>query len=335
MRRAAAGVAVVLLGAVGHILFAAQPAVPPCAGAERARAVMGTLARVVVCDGDDEAARAAAGAALDAIERVDRTMSLYRPDSDLSRLNRDGFPGPVALDADLVALLAESRAISEETGGRFDVTIKPLLDHYGVYAHLGFAAPPGGRAGALSRVGWRKLLVEPRAGSARFEQDGMGVDLGGVAKGFALDRAADTLRRRGVRRAVLDLGRQLYLLGPGPNPKGLWSVGIVDPQDDTRILGQIEVPEGSVATSARQALPATPGEEHPGHVLDPRRGEDFDGPPQVTVWSPSATRADALGKAILLMPRQEAERLLHRSGEAAVTVGGDGRLAFVARGRGW
>jgi thiamine biosynthesis lipoprotein len=316
--------------AAGSFAASARPAAGAggCDGLERARAVMGTTARVVVCDAAGEAAAEAASAALDAIERVDRTMSLYRPESDLSRLNREGFPGPVLLDPDLVSLLAESRTLSEETGGRFDVTVKPLMDHYGFYRDLGFEAPPDGLPGALRRVGWSRLRVDAAASTASFGAAGMGVDLGGIAKGFALDRARAVLRERGIHRALIDLGRQLMFLGPGPGPAGRWVVGIVDPRDDGRLLGEVEVPEGSLSTSAPSGrlvpAPAEAGGATPrspvGHVLDPARGAVRGGPLQATVWSPSATRADALSTALLLAGSQEARRRLQATGEAAVFV---------------
>src|SRR5262245_28970293 len=207
-RRAAAA----LLAAIPCILMclASVPgaaAGAPCEGSERVRGTMGTLVRVRICDSAAPGAEAAADAALDAIDRVDRVMSLYKPESDLSRLNRDGYAGPVAVDPWLADLLQRSIRLSSETRGRFDVTIKPLMDHYGFYKDLGFAAPPDGLRGALKATGISGLLVDRTRSEARLLRPHAGVDLGGVAKGYALDRAGAVLREHGITRAQLELGR--------------------------------------------------------------------------------------------------------------------------------
>ena len=311
--------AVPALAMVATTGLAVSSAAAPCEGPERARAVMGTLARVVVCDPvPGDGAAEAASAALDAIERVDRVMSLYRRDSDLSRLNREGYPGPVPLDVELLELLEQAQSLGRQTGGRFDITIKPLMDHYGFYKDLGFLPPEGGLAGALSRVGYGRLVVDRSAGSCFFRAPGMGVDLGGIAKGYALDRAAAALRQRGVRRGYLDLGRELLLVGEGTEAGGRWNVGIVDPLEPDALAEVIAVPEGAVSTSALFGRSASGRDGRVGHILDPARGLAEKRVLQATVWSRSATRADALSTALILMGRKEASRLLAHEGEAAV-----------------
>jgi len=300
----------------------------PCEGVERAREVMGSLARVVICNPPDEASAAeSAAAALDVFDRVDRVMSLYKPGSDLSRLNREGYPGPVVVDAALIGLLDTARALTRETHGTFDVTIKPLMDHYGFYRELGFEAPPGGLAGALALTGSDGLVVDPRTNSASFRRDGMGVDLGGIAKGFALDQAAALLRQRGVHGAILDLGRNLMFVGPGPVAQGRWLAAIADPVDSDGVAACVEVAEGALSTSSLsgRTIPIDgPGGKRVGHILDPARGAAPGSALQATVWSPSATRADALSTALLLLDARSAKRVLAARGEAAVVYRSSG-----------
>ena len=318
MRRASIVAALAVAISVGTTSSASAP----CDGVERARMVMGSLARVVVCTPGDEAeAAASASAALDAFDRVDRVMSLYKPGSDLSRLNRDGHAGPVVVAPELLRLLAISRELTKETDGAFDVTIKPLMDHYGFYRELGFAAPAGGLAGALALVGGRDLVIDSAGISVRFPRAGMGVDLGGIAKGFTLDEAAAVLRQRGVRRAFLDLGRNLMFVGEGPARGGRWPASIADPIAPDGIASCIEVPEGSLSTSStsgRTILLEGGSGKSVGHILDPSRGAVEGRIRQSTVWSPSATRADALSTAALLLDPKVTRRILARLGEAAI-----------------
>jgi thiamine biosynthesis lipoprotein len=315
-----AGVAAALFVVLGA--STTSSASSTCEGVERAREVMGSLARVVICEPLDEAAAAeSARAALDVFDRVDRVMSLYKPESDVSRLNREGHRGPVVLDPELIALLAISRELTRETGGTFDVTIKPLMDHYGFYHELGVAAPAGGLAGALALVGSEDLIVDSATSSAELRRVGMGIDLGGIAKGFALDRAADVLRRRGVRKAFLDLGRELMFVGPGPASEGRWRAAVADPRDPDGVETCVEVPEGALSTSSlsgRTVRAEGNARGSVGHILDPAHGAIPGRVIQATVWSPSATRADALSTALLLLDAGAARKVLARLGEAAL-----------------
>jgi thiamine biosynthesis lipoprotein len=315
-----------VFAAVAIAAASSAPAAAPCEGVTRAREVMGSFARVVICEPDDEAAAAvAASAALDAFDRVDRLMSLYKPESDLSRLNRDGYPGPVALDRQLIELLTIAKGMTHETGGAFDVTIKPLMDHFGFYRELGFTAPAGGLSEALALVGADGLDVDAASLSAAFHRAAMSVDLGGIAKGYALDQAAAALRERGVRRAFLDLSRNLMFIGPGPLPGGLWPAAIASPKDPDGIAACIEVPEGSLSTSSLSGRMSG----RVGHILDPRRGAIEGRVLQATVWSPSATRADALSTALLLLPEHDARVALAAGGEGAIVYRGRRKIVVA------
>lgn len=327
-RAARAALILLVLLAIGATLASGATVANPCDGVERARQVMGSLARVVVCDPEDPAKAASdASAALDVFDRVDRLMSLYKPESDLSRLNREGYPGPVALDAELIEVLDRAHKLSRETDGKFDVTIKPLMDHYGFYGDLGFAPPAGGLAGALALVGEGGLVIDRAGGAARFARSGMGVDLGGIAKGYALDVAAQALRERGVRRAFLDLGRELMFLGPGPFPGARWRAAIADPEKPGAIAACVEVEEGALSTSSTSGRTVA----GVGHILDPVRGYVPGRAAQATVWSASATRADAISTAILLLDPKAVKRMLAHHDDAAVVYGPSRRVTGPIR----
>ncbi len=327
---------VLLLTACGAAPDLPHAAPAACEGIERVRGTMGTLARVRVCDAAAPGAAESAEAALDAIDRVDRVMSLYKAESDLSRLNREGYPGPVSLDPWLIDLLARSARLSKETRGRFDVTVKPLMDHYGFYRELGFAPPPGGLRGALRATGMSGLVVDEARGEARFRRQYSGVDLGGVAKGYALDRAGEVLRQRGAGRALLELGRSFLFLGEGPADGGRWPVAIADPRVEGALAGCFLSPPGSLSSSAPSGRVIQGSEGAVGHILDPRRGAAEARALQATVWSPEGTRAEAWSKAALLLKAQSAGSRLARHGEWAILLeaGEDpaGPLSALRRG---
>lgn len=282
---------------------------------ERSRFTMGTIAMVRIealeaLEGVDQGAEgatnesvgAAAQAALDAIDEVDRAASLYRPESDLNRINANAFRRDVRAGPIVAELLAESLRLARLTRGAFDPSIKPLMDHLGFYRELGSEPDPGGLPGALRRVGWRKVILDPRTGTVRFCRPGMALDFGGIGKGYALDRAGAALKRHGILGAKVELGRSHLLMGRGENGAGLFRLGVAAPDETGQeaVRAVIRVPAGSVATSSPLAQARNVNGRLVGHIVDPRRGP-LDTPVlAATVWASTGSEADALAKAIVV-----------------------------------
>ena len=278
------------------LLLVAAALVAPVAAARaaqsRAELVMGGVATITMPD----AADAAFEAGFAALRAVDAAMSLYRPDSELVRLNRHAASHAEPVDAPLFACLERARALSAVSDGAFDVTVLPLLRAWGAYRELDYLGVV--RADA---VGWGGLVLDRDARTVRFARDGMGLDLGGIAKGFALDRARAAVAAAGVRRAVLDLSGNLALLGAGPGIG--WRVAVTDPTDPDTTVGVLTLgPDQAVSTSGnyRRAF-AHEGWRAPSHIYDPRTGRPVERDLAVTVWAPDATTADALSTALFVV----------------------------------
>jgi thiamine biosynthesis lipoprotein len=302
------------------LLLASLTAVAPAAAADgaatRATLVMGTIARITLADGADEAAFDAGFAAF---ERVDASMSLYRATSDLVRVNAHAGAHAEPVERELFDCLSRSRAMSELTDGAFDVTILPLLRAWGAYPGLDYLAPS--RADA---VGWEGLLLDPEARTVSFQRRGMGIDLGGVAKGFALDRARDAMVAGGVGTAVLDLGGELLLVGTGPD--GGWRIAVRDPKAPDASLGVLVFDRAeAVSTSGNYERDfATEGWRTPSHVFDPRTGGPVRPGLAVTVWAPDATTADGLSTALLVLGPDDAGPVLARVPDVGALFVDDG-----------
>lgn len=262
--------------------------------------------------------------ALDRIDEVDRAASLYKPESDLCRLNSGAYPGPYRCGPIVADLLEASERFVRITGGAFDPTVKPLMDQLGFYREIGSRADPGGIPGALARTGWGRLVWDAPSRTVRFLVRGMSLDFGGIAKGYALDRAAEALRSRGVRRAQLELGRSWYFIGSDPRGPGTrFPIAVAAPTSPgvEPIAGAVLVPEGSVATSSPLGQTRAAGKQLVGHIVDPRKGPVPLRVAVVVVWAPSGTDADALTKAFVLNGPQTAEALAgHARYEAAVIL---------------
>ncbi len=280
------------------------PAPPsPVVSVERARYLMGTLCTAVVAHEDSGRASVALAEALDEIDRLEGVMSLWRDDSELARLNRSAASGPVACSADLAAVLDSALIMARLTHGAFDPTIAPLMDAWDM---RGKGRVPGAAAlaSARERVGWPGLVRDVDSRTIRFARSGMAVDLGGIGKGYALDRAAATLVRLGVRRALINLGGEVMTVGAGHN------VTVAHPASRMVPVVELGVGTACVSTSGQSERGFTAGGVRHGHVLDPRTGRPAPTTASVTVVCGSATRADALATALLVMGRERAARFL-------------------------
>jgi thiamine biosynthesis lipoprotein len=235
----------------------------------------------------------AARAALDEIDALEARLSLFRDTSELSALNRRAGGEPVVTSQLLFGLLARCQALHRETGGAFDPTSTPLSRAFGFLARQGRWPDEDERAAARARVGMEHVRLDPAERSVRFAIPGVEINLGSVGKGFALDRIAPSLRRRGVRRALLGAGGS-SVLGFGREE---WSVAL---SPSSRTLGEARFRDAALATSgAGEQHFEKDGRRH-GHVIDPRTGAPARGVGASIVFGDSAATADALATAFLV-----------------------------------
>ena len=266
---------------------------------ERQLAVMGTVFEISVSAPDRASALDASEAAVREIARVEDLLSTWKPGGPLDRLNHARPGRPVDLDPETAALLAEVLAWSARTQGAFDPTVLPLTCAWDL---RGRGRVPGAAelSRALEATGTGRFALESATGRATRLDPEAGIDEGAWGKGYALDRAAAALRRAGVRGAVLDLGGQLYVLGPGPGGRGS-SVAVADPRDRRRVAATLAVAETSVSTSGNSERGLTVGGRRISHLLDPCTGFPAPDFGSATVVSASGLVADILSTAFFVL----------------------------------
>jgi thiamine biosynthesis lipoprotein len=242
---------------------------------------MGTLVHVSA-SGPDADAQRAVDAALAAVERVERLMSFHDPHSELSRLNREAGRTPQTVHPWTWAVLRRALRIAEASDGLFDITVAPLLVREGLL--------PGAADAALQCGNWRHIVL--MSDCRVFLERPMLLDLGGIAKGFAVDRAIHALRKGGCIQGVVNAGGDLRRFGPTPQPIQL-----------RRRNGLVQVAElrcGAVATSAPHAGLGERLAQPLGSIFDPRARQPWNGIGAVMVAAPSCVIADALTKVAAL-----------------------------------
>ena len=312
--------AVAVSGTAGLLLpspVLAQPRSTP--SLLRSLPMMGTAVECQAFHRLPDRARQAVEAAFAAVEQVDRDMSLYRPQSDIGRLNRQAGQHGVRVRESTAAVLRESLNIGRASNGALDVTVTPLLAQWGFFSVREEAPGPKQVEAALALVDYRQLYLNDAEGTARLSQPGMQLDLGGIAKGFAVDQAAEALQRHGVREGMVNAGGDLRLLGRHPDGEP-WVVGVQHPLTPSRLLLALSLDEGAVATSGNYLRFRVYNRRRYGHLLHPRHGYPADTALSMTVVAPTAMRADALATAALVMGRDGPAWLRRQPDAEAVMV---------------
>ena len=196
--------------------------------------------------------------AFDEVDRIDRLMSHYKADSGVSRLNREASRGPVAVDAELFDFISEAMRYNDESGGAFDITVGPLMKAWGFFRGEG-RVPSGDELAAARRlVGGAHVMLNPTARTIAFDEPGVEIDLGGIAKGYAVDRVAGILRARKIAAALISAGgSSIYGLGAPPGRRE-WDVMIQDPVDPRKTALTVHLRDSalSVAGSSEKSFEA-------------------------------------------------------------------------------
>lgn len=298
----------VLVG-VAWLLASAPPLrAQPASQSRSFRYIMGTSIRVEVYGGTEAARREATEEAFAALQEVDRLMSNYRDDSELSHINQRAGFAEVEATAPLLAVLNAAARVSRESDGAFDITVGPLVRLWGFKTRTPHVPSPQELAAIRDLVDYRNIRIDAARHTVRFTRPGVEIDLGGIAKGFAVELAAGSLQRRGLS-GFIDAGGNQFMVGRPPG-KSTWTVGITHPEKPGALLGALEVEGGSVSTSADSSNFLVAGGRRYGHLLDPRTLHPTEGALSVTIVSADGTLADALSKAVFVLGAKDGLALL-------------------------
>jgi len=302
------------------------------------REAMACRFEVLLVAGQYEGGTAASLEALDLVESLERQMTVFRPDSEINRLNRTCADGPVEVEPRLFELLELAIELSAETDGAFDITAGPLWRAWGFARRAGRVPSDEELARARQNVGSHLLELDSERRTLRFRQPGVELNLGGIGKGYALDRAAEILAAAGINDFLMH-GGQSAILGRGstlatgggigmmPAARGRdagpvgWVVGVRHPSQRKGRLAELRLRDRALGTSGSATQYFRHKGRRYGHILDPRTGQPAEGLLSVTAVAPTAAVADALSTAFYVMgPAKALEYCRSRPEIAAVLV---------------
>jgi thiamine biosynthesis lipoprotein len=282
------------------------------------RVVMGTFARVVAVAANSNEARNCIQAAFAEIENVDKLMSDYKSDSEISKVNRDGFKRAVEISEPTYEVLQQSIEFSKLTGGAFDITVGPLVDLLRSAEKKAVAPSKDEITQAKMKVGFEKLTLDAQNRTAKFAVDGMRLDLGGIAKGYAIDKAVEAMQKRGAVGGMVDIGGDIRCFGAPPRGKNHWLIGVQDPNVTNDDIGTgepllvLKLTDAAIATSGGyRRFVLIDGKKY-SHIINPEAGTSSDQLASVTIISKDAITADALATAVSVMGSKRGLALIEK-----------------------
>ena len=278
--------------------------------------MLGTFVDIDIDDVDERYAEEAIEAAFAAVAEVHRLMSFHEADSDVSRLNRSASSGAVAVHPWTYEVMEMAADMNRRSAGAFDIGVAPTLQQLGQLPSDEDGAVTS--AASVPMAGALELLGDNRI---RFTHPSVKIDLGGIAKGFAVDRAIDALRSHGVRSAIVNAGGDLAAFGPGVR-----TIHVRDPRSPDRLICQVEVSNEALASTGRRFDPFHSAAAAESAVIEPKTRTPAHAVHGATVRAPTCMIADALTKIVMIAGTEAAAPLGHyRASAIFVSADGDVR----------
>jgi len=271
--------------------------------------IMGTRIIVELWTEDQPRGEAAIDAVLDEMRHVDTTMSTYKPTSEVSQVNDRAASGPMPITQELFDLLTTAKEYSEITEGAFDITYASVGYMYDFRKHI---RPTEGQIDkALPAINYRHVLLDAKNRTVQFSQPGVRIDLGGIAKGYAVDRGIDVLKSLGVTRAFVSAGGDSRIIGDRFGKP--WVVGIRDPsKGEGSVIARIPLVNAAISTSGDYERYFDEDGVRYHHIIDPHTGHSASKVRSATVIGPYATRTDGLSKTAFVLGPEKAMEIYNR-----------------------
>ena len=288
--------------------------------------IMGTRITVELWADDEQKAERAIDAVLAEMRHVDDSMSTYKPSSEVSQVNARAAQGPMRISKELFDLLTAAKEYSEITDGAFDITYASVGYMYDFRKHV---HPDEAQIGhALPAVDFRHVLLDAKNQTVKFSQAGVRIDLGGIAKGYSVDRGIEALKSLGFTRAYVSAGGDSRIIGDRFGKP--WMVGIRDPRKgEGSVITSIPLVDAAISTSGDYERYFEEDGVRYHHIIDPHTGHSASKVRSATIIGPNATRTDGLSKTAFVLGPEKAMEIYNRIDDIdAIIVTLDGKVIY-------
>ena len=329
---AVVAIAFAALGCKPETPASVAQAFSPAKSISASRLTMGSTLTLTAWTADEPAAKAAFDDVFAEFARLEQLMSTWITDSDVSRVNREAGVRPVAVSADVRDVLKSARQMSEWTGGKFDVTFGALSGLW-KFDHDQDNVLPEMREvrRRLPLIDYRAIQIDDAAGTVFVPRRGMSIHLGGIGKGYAIDRAAAIFRRRGVRDFVIQSGGDMYVGGLKDGKP--WRLAIQDPRGAAnRSFAELDLSDGTFSTSGDYERYFIKNGRRYHHILDPATGEPARGARSVTIVSNVAVLADGLSTGVFIMGPDAGMALIEQLPDVEGVIVSDKNEVLISSG---
>lgn len=290
--------------------------------------MMGTLVEITVA-GDPDRAKVASHALFKEIQRIDDLASFHRQ-SELTRVNDHAGKGPFKANPELLKLIGEALRIAKQTNGAFDPTIGPVSTLWQFSGDKEPRLPSESEIKeALTKVGWQRVTIDSDAGTILLPDPGMALDLGGITKGYTLNRAAEIVEKSGLPGALINIGGDILAVGE-KEPGKPWRVGVEDPRDRNGVVAVTELKDQVIVTSGDYERFFIQDGKRYHHILDPATGYPASMLRSVTVVGPIGTTLQPLGTATFVMGADKGLKFVETiQGAKGMFIDADGKFLFT------
>lgn len=293
------------------------------------RPMLGTMVNLTIITPSEETASSAARAAFGEIERIENLMSPRLAESDVSKINARAAEGPVRVSADTFAVITLAQEVSHLTGGAFDASFASLGKLWD-FSREPFSPPEKREVlRLLPLVSYKNVRLEKRSRTVRFARKGMRIGLGGVAKGYAVGKAIEALKKHGVKDAIVEAGGDLKVIGMKfGNP---WRVGLMHPREKSIIITLALRSGESIVTSGDYERFAMHKGTRYHHIIDPSTGFPARGLSSVSIIAKDPARADVYATALFVMGKERAIELLAKRKDLKAILIDSGMRVYASR----
>ncbi len=267
---------------------------------------MGTRVEVQLWHDDEERAERLIVLAMRELDRIEAKMSTYLADSEITRINETAASGPVVVSQELFGLINRAVQLSVTTNGAFDITYDSVGQLYDF--RTGLRPAPEEITAHLDAIDYRLVRLEHKASTIRFLQPGVRINLGGIAKGYAVEAVISLLRAAGVTNALATAGGDTRLLGN--RGKGPWIVGVRDPDDASGLVTRLALQDEAISTSGDYERFFIEDDVRYHHILNPSTGQSAGQVRSVTIIGPDATLTDGLSTSVFVLGPEAGLKLI-------------------------
>ncbi|MDO8733912.1 MAG: FAD:protein FMN transferase [Elusimicrobiota bacterium] len=266
--------------------------------------LMGTTVEIKVLSYDETIAKKSISDAFGEIARVEDIFSVYKPASEISQLNKNGS---AIVSDEVIQLIKKSNYFSEISAGAFDITVLPIIELWKNSRKKGKRPSPSEIESAKKLVGWRNILINEKNKKITFAKKGMKIDFGGIAKGYAVERAVEVLKKNGVKTGLVNAGGNIGCFG-----EKVFKVALQNPRDKNSFITVLKIKNKSVATSGDYERYFFLDKTKISHIINPLSGYSADKSISSTIIADSATDSDALSTAAFVMGPKKGIELIRK-----------------------